>query len=195
MESVRRIRREKGLSQQELANLAGVGQDSISAIETGKHEPHPRTLRKLAEALDVEVADFFREPAVPLAEAPREAGQLQTSAQTIEEFELALARVLEPVRREALQEQQAANRFRASEGVRQDRVVDLAEAEAGKRFEEEFSADERPLAFGEVALGYARLERDNANLQELLQEHGEKIAQLEKENAHLREERKREAAR
>jgi transcriptional regulator with XRE-family HTH domain len=74
MESVRRMRREKGLSQQELADLAGVGQDSISAIETGKHEPHPRTLRKLANALDVEVADFFREPAVPLGEAPRGAG-------------------------------------------------------------------------------------------------------------------------
>jgi len=69
------MRREKGLSQQELADLAGVGQDSISAIETGKHEPHPRTLRKLANALKVEVADFFRELAIPLADAPREAGQ------------------------------------------------------------------------------------------------------------------------
>ncbi len=78
MESVRRMRREKGLSQQELAKLAGVGQDSISAIETGKHEPHPRTLRKLAKALDVEVADFFKEPA-PLADAPGEAGQPEPS--------------------------------------------------------------------------------------------------------------------
>jgi transcriptional regulator with XRE-family HTH domain len=82
MESVRRMRREKGLSQQELADLAGVGQDSISAIETGKHEPHPRTLRKLANALDVEVADFFREPAVPLAEAPRGEGRLPEWART-----------------------------------------------------------------------------------------------------------------
>ena len=64
MESVRRMRREKGLSQQELADLADVGQDSISAIETGKHEPHPRTLRKLADALGVEVAEFFKEPAL-----------------------------------------------------------------------------------------------------------------------------------
>jgi transcriptional regulator with XRE-family HTH domain len=76
------MRREKGLSQQELADLAGVGQDSISAIETGKHEPHPRTLRKLANALDVEVADFFREPAFPLAEAPRGAGRLPQWATT-----------------------------------------------------------------------------------------------------------------
>ncbi len=73
MESVRRIRRKKGLSQQELADLAGVGQDSISAIETGKHEPHPRTLRKLAKALEIEVRSFFEEP-VPLGEAPGEAG-------------------------------------------------------------------------------------------------------------------------
>jgi transcriptional regulator with XRE-family HTH domain len=58
------MRREKGLSQQELADLAGVGQDSVSAIETGKHEPHPRTLRKLAAVLDAEVVDFFREQAL-----------------------------------------------------------------------------------------------------------------------------------
>src|SRR5215218_4362168 len=87
VENVRRMRREKGLSQQELADLAGVGQDSISAIETGKHEPHPRTLRKLAEALDAEVADFFKEPALPLAEAPREAGPAQTTEQPRERGE------------------------------------------------------------------------------------------------------------
>ncbi len=83
MESVRRLRRERGLSQQELADKAGIGQDSISAIETGKHEPHPRTLRKLANALGVEVADFFREPALAgKAEAPREAGRLPGWATT-----------------------------------------------------------------------------------------------------------------
>jgi len=68
------MRREKGLSQQELADLAGVGQDSISAIETGKHEPHPRTLRKLAEVLDVEVVDFFREQVLSGKVEPRRTG-------------------------------------------------------------------------------------------------------------------------
>ena len=84
MENIRRMRREKGLSQQELAELAGVGQDSISAIETGKHEPHPRTLRKLAQALDVEVADFFKEP-VPLAEAPISSGPPRVSKERLQE--------------------------------------------------------------------------------------------------------------
>jgi transcriptional regulator with XRE-family HTH domain len=74
MDAVKEIRRRKGWSQKDLAEESGVGQDTISGIESGRHEPRPSTLRKLADALDVEVADFFREPAVPLAEAPRGAG-------------------------------------------------------------------------------------------------------------------------
>ena len=110
MESVRRMRREKGLSQQELADLAGVGQDSISAIETGRHEPHPRTLRKLANALGVEVADFFREPAVPLPEAPREAGQ-PNEERSVRDIAHA-----EALRRDT-QDRKAARRTLASEGI------------------------------------------------------------------------------
>jgi transcriptional regulator with XRE-family HTH domain len=77
VEILREFRRQRGWSQKDLADASGVGQDTISGIERGQHEPRPSTLRKLAEALDVEVADFFREPAVPLDEAPRGAGQLQ----------------------------------------------------------------------------------------------------------------------
>lgn len=103
MENVRRMRREKGLSQQELADLAGVGQDSISAIETGKHEPHPRTLRKLAKALDAEVADFFKEPALPLAEAPGTGPSL-------------LDKALTAAVQDETKSAQAVNRLFASEG-------------------------------------------------------------------------------
>ena len=71
METLREFRRQKGWSQKDLADESGVGQDTISGIESGRHEPRPSTLRKLAEALDVEVADFFKEPALPLAEAPK----------------------------------------------------------------------------------------------------------------------------
>jgi transcriptional regulator with XRE-family HTH domain len=74
VDAVKEIRRRKGWSQKDLAEESGVGQDTISGIESGRHEPRPSTLRKLADALDVEVADFFREPAVPLAKAPGEAG-------------------------------------------------------------------------------------------------------------------------
>jgi transcriptional regulator with XRE-family HTH domain len=74
VDAVKEIRRRKGWSQKDLAEESGVGQDTISGIESGRHEPRPSTLRKLADALDVEVADFFKEPAFPLADAPREAG-------------------------------------------------------------------------------------------------------------------------
>jgi transcriptional regulator with XRE-family HTH domain len=74
VDTVKEIRRRKGWSQKDLAEESGVGQDTISGIESGRHEPRPSTLRKLADALDVEVADFFREPAVPLAETSGEAG-------------------------------------------------------------------------------------------------------------------------
>jgi transcriptional regulator with XRE-family HTH domain len=80
VDAVKEIRRRKGWSQKDLAEESGVGQDTISGIESGRHEPRPSTLRKLADALGVEVADFFREPAVPLAEAP-ETGPTETEVE------------------------------------------------------------------------------------------------------------------
>jgi transcriptional regulator with XRE-family HTH domain len=65
LEPLRRFRRQLGLTQQELADKAGVSQYTITEIETGRREARPSTLRKLADALDVEVADFFRESEAP----------------------------------------------------------------------------------------------------------------------------------
>jgi transcriptional regulator with XRE-family HTH domain len=200
---LRVLRAERGLTLREAASLTGVAKETISDIERGLRHPHDPTLAKIAKGYGVPVGDLLEEPALAAgkAEAPDQ-GRPETSTQTIEESERAFARVLEPVRTEALQAQQAANRFLSSEGRKQDRVVDLAEAEAGKRFVEEFSPDQISVAAGELLLGYARLERDNANLQEgltrakkLLREHGEKIAQLEQENAQLKAEGEREGIR
>ncbi len=62
MDALRQIRQQKGWSQKDLADRAGVGQDTISGIESGRRQPHPSTLRKLADALGVRVAEFFSEP-------------------------------------------------------------------------------------------------------------------------------------
>jgi DNA-binding XRE family transcriptional regulator len=70
MEELRRIRRMRGLSQLDLAALSGVSQYTITEVETGRREPRPSTLRKLADALEVEVADFFQESEPPKALAP-----------------------------------------------------------------------------------------------------------------------------
>jgi transcriptional regulator with XRE-family HTH domain len=66
-ENLRRLRKERRLSQPGLAKRAGVPQPTISNIENDRREPHASTLRKLADALGVEVVDFFRaEEARPL---------------------------------------------------------------------------------------------------------------------------------
>lgn len=61
MERLRDIREQAGYSQQELANDSGVSQHTISEIELGRRKPQGRTLRKLAEALDISVADLLGE--------------------------------------------------------------------------------------------------------------------------------------
>jgi predicted RNase H-like HicB family nuclease/DNA-binding Xre family transcriptional regulator len=57
-------RRNRGLSQRGLAKLSGVSPATIYELETGRRpEPRPSTLRKLAHALGVEVAELLQEPA------------------------------------------------------------------------------------------------------------------------------------
>ena len=52
-------RERRALSQQELAERAGITRAALSRIETGLSEPHPRTVRKLAEALGVGPEDLM----------------------------------------------------------------------------------------------------------------------------------------
>jgi transcriptional regulator with XRE-family HTH domain len=69
------LRESQGLTLRDLADRSGVDANTINQVELGHRKPRPSTLRKLAKALEVDVADFFREPVVPLAdEAPRKAG-------------------------------------------------------------------------------------------------------------------------
>jgi transcriptional regulator with XRE-family HTH domain len=55
---LRELRLDAGLSQQELADRASLTREAISMMETGKRKPYPRTMRKLAGALGVSVADI-----------------------------------------------------------------------------------------------------------------------------------------
>ena len=193
MDRIRQLRKERGLSQARLAVLADMDPATLNRLERGTGNPNLKTLQRVAGALDVAIADLLENespkdlsPRLPLEER---------GERTPEEFEQVLAHVLEPAHTEALREQQSANRFLSSEGRPQDLIGDPPEAEVGRRFLEDLSPAERPLAFAEVALGRARFERRNATLEEtltraerLLRERDEKIARLEGENAHLREE-------
>jgi transcriptional regulator with XRE-family HTH domain len=66
MDELRRIRNERGLSQQRLAEIADVDKVTIVHIEGGKVSPRVETLEKLARALEVEMADLFPKAQAPL---------------------------------------------------------------------------------------------------------------------------------
>ena len=64
--NLRALRKRRGWGQQELARRAGITQPVISVLESGRQErARSDTLAKLAEALGVEVGDFFAEGAPP----------------------------------------------------------------------------------------------------------------------------------
>jgi transcriptional regulator with XRE-family HTH domain len=60
---LREVRELHGLSQSELAKKAHVSRDSISNYETGQREAWPSTAKKLANALDVSIADLMDDSA------------------------------------------------------------------------------------------------------------------------------------
>ncbi len=57
---LRRLRRERALSQRDLSRATGVAYDTISRLESGKQRAQPRTIRKLAEALGVEPHELMK---------------------------------------------------------------------------------------------------------------------------------------
>jgi transcriptional regulator with XRE-family HTH domain len=70
LEQLRQMREGAGLSQSELARQSGVDRATINKIEQGKRSPSIATLESLAQAMGVEVADFFpkAQPPLPLLE-------------------------------------------------------------------------------------------------------------------------------
>jgi transcriptional regulator with XRE-family HTH domain len=57
---LRQLRRERALSQRDLARITGIAFDTISRLETGKQQAQHRTIRKLAEALGVEPKELMK---------------------------------------------------------------------------------------------------------------------------------------
>jgi transcriptional regulator with XRE-family HTH domain len=57
---LRRLRRERALSQRDLTRMTGIAFDTISRLETGKQRAQPRTIRKLADALGVEPNELMK---------------------------------------------------------------------------------------------------------------------------------------
>ncbi len=54
------VRRSKGFTQEKLAAESGVDRVAIANLETSKRRPTVTTLYRLAEALDVDITEFFK---------------------------------------------------------------------------------------------------------------------------------------
>ena len=54
-----KVRKEKGLSQAELAKLVGVSRNTVSSIETGQYSPTAKLALILCIALDTKFEDLF----------------------------------------------------------------------------------------------------------------------------------------
>ena len=59
MERLKELRRERVLSLRELEERSGVSYNTIWRIEDGRQGAHPRTVRKLADALGVEPSELL----------------------------------------------------------------------------------------------------------------------------------------
>jgi len=56
---LKEIRKEKKLSQQDLADMVGVSRNTISSLETGQYEPTAKLALILSIALDMKFEDIF----------------------------------------------------------------------------------------------------------------------------------------
>lgn len=59
-ENIQRLRKERNLSQEELAGLVGIDRVAIGYIEQGIRSPKLETLFFIAKALKIEVNELFR---------------------------------------------------------------------------------------------------------------------------------------
>lgn len=61
MQTFKKTRLKKGLSHEALAKMIGVTRPAISHLENGKRKPSLLLSLRLAQALDIELADVLRE--------------------------------------------------------------------------------------------------------------------------------------
>ena len=107
LEGVRDLRERRMLSQQELADRAGVSLFTVQRIERGEGGVRPKTGRAIAAALDVGVEDLLGKAQAPLPDFE------------VERREATYDIALDAARLQAEYDRVAANRTLASEGIPQ----------------------------------------------------------------------------
>jgi transcriptional regulator with XRE-family HTH domain len=78
---IKEKRAQMGVTQVQLAALAGMDPATLNRIEQGKANPNLKTIERLADALEVEVGDFFPKAQAPLFDpGPTGAGRRNPKA-------------------------------------------------------------------------------------------------------------------
>ena len=151
---IRDLRWGRRLKQGELAQRAGIAQNTLSQIELGKTTPSVPTLEKIARGLNLDLSELLLEEPVPLAKAPK-AGRPSV-----------IDVALDAARRQIALEQQAMF------GGRSGPMLDQRHAnEAMRRLREEYKLEGNDAeAVVEFVLKAAALEEENATLRDRLQE-------------------------
>ncbi len=60
--NLQRLRRERHLTQEDLADRSGIHQTYLSGPEGGKRNPSVGVLERLANALSIDIAELVRKP-------------------------------------------------------------------------------------------------------------------------------------
>lgn len=60
--NINKARVDRGLTQEQVANLLGISRATYNSIETGKSKPSVDVIERLAARLNVPIAEFFDEP-------------------------------------------------------------------------------------------------------------------------------------
>jgi len=59
-EKLKKYRKQKGFTLAALALKSEINLNTISRIETGKRQPHPSTIEKIATALNISTDKFYK---------------------------------------------------------------------------------------------------------------------------------------
>ena len=62
MKNLKEIRKQKGLTQQQLAKSSGVNQSQIARYESGKRLPRPKIAQRLGKVLEFDWKEIYEEP-------------------------------------------------------------------------------------------------------------------------------------
>jgi transcriptional regulator with XRE-family HTH domain len=57
--NIQKLRKERKMTQDELAEIVGIDPKNISKIETGKNYPTSETIELIAKALNIEIYELF----------------------------------------------------------------------------------------------------------------------------------------